>query len=108
MITYLSSLENTFFQQIICIPNENKLCPSPCQSFPFQKLIKDKRFTEAKAFNLTFSYIDNILPINNPNYANWIPLIYPQKIEIKYAHLLHGHTDNKTTNQLIRYLVSLQ
>ena len=45
-----------FFQQIICIPNENKLCPSPCQSFPFQKLNKDKRFTEAKAFNLTLLY----------------------------------------------------
>jgi hypothetical protein len=26
---------------------------------------------EIKAFNLTFRYIDDILLINNPNFANW-------------------------------------
>jgi len=63
------------FQQIICIPYGNKLCSSPGQSFPPKKLIKDKRITEAKPFNLTFRHIDDILAINNPNFANWIPLI---------------------------------
>jgi hypothetical protein len=40
-----------------------------------QKLIKDKQITESNAFNLTFMYIDDVLSINNPNFANWIPLI---------------------------------
>ena len=75
--------------------------------FLSKNLLKTKDLQKLKPL-ISLCYIDNILPINNPNYANWIPLIYTQKIEIKYANLLHGHTDNKTTNQLIRYLVSLQ
>jgi hypothetical protein len=34
--------------------------------------------TKAKAFNLNFRYIHDVLSINNPNFANWIPLLYPQ------------------------------
>jgi hypothetical protein len=33
--------------------------------------------------NDTFRYIDDVLSINNPNFANWVPVIYPQKLEIK-------------------------
>jgi hypothetical protein len=33
---------------------------------------------EAKAFNVTFRYIDDAMSINNLNFANWIPLIYHQ------------------------------
>jgi hypothetical protein len=29
--------------------------------------------TEAKAFNLTFKYNDDVLSINNPDFANGIP-----------------------------------
>jgi hypothetical protein len=36
--------------------------------------------TKAKAFNLNFRYIHDVLSINNPNFANWIPLLYPQKL----------------------------
>ena len=39
--------------------------------------------TEANAFNLTFRYIDNLLSIINPHFANWVLLIYPQELEIK-------------------------
>jgi hypothetical protein len=35
-----------------------------------QKLIKDKQITEVKAFNLTFMYIDDVLSITNPKFAN--------------------------------------
>ena len=48
-----------------------------------QKLIKDKQITESNAFNLTFMYIDDVLSINNPNFANWIPLMYPKEFDIK-------------------------
>jgi hypothetical protein len=36
---------------------------------------KKRRFTEAKAFNFTFRYTDDVLSINNLKFANWIPLI---------------------------------
>ena len=48
-----------------------------------QKLFKDKQIIEAKAFNLTFMYIVDVLSINNPNFANCIPLMYPQRIWYK-------------------------
>jgi hypothetical protein len=34
------------------------------------KLIKDKRITKTKAFNLTLWYIDDNLRIDNPNFAH--------------------------------------
>jgi hypothetical protein len=30
-----------------------------------------------------FRYINDVLTINNPNFPNWIPLIYPKDFEIK-------------------------
>ena len=39
---------------------------------------KQIKNTETKALNLTFVYIDDVLSINNPNFVNWIPLIYPK------------------------------
>ena len=41
----------------------------------YKNLSKTKKSREAKAFNLTPMYIDDVLPINNTNFANWIPLI---------------------------------
>ena len=42
-------------------------------------LCKDKKITEAKAFNPTFMYIDDVRLNNNPNFANEILPIYPQR-----------------------------
>ena len=41
---------------------------------------KQIKNTETKALNLTFVYIDDVLSINNPNFVNWIPLIYPKNL----------------------------
>ena len=46
-----------------------------------QKFAKDKIITEAKIFNLTFIYIDDI---HHSNVADWIPLKYLKELlEIK-------------------------
>jgi hypothetical protein len=37
---------------------------------------KTTNITQAKAFTITFRYIDDVLSINDPNFAKWIPLIY--------------------------------
>ena len=41
-----------------------------------QKLVKDKKMHEARAFNFTYRYIDDVLSINNSRFAKFLPLIY--------------------------------
>jgi hypothetical protein len=48
-----------------------------------QKLVKDKKIHEARAFNFTYRYIDDVLSINNSRFAEFLPLIYPSKLEVK-------------------------
>jgi hypothetical protein len=40
-----------------------------------QKLVKDKKIHEARAFNFTYRYIDDVLSINNSRFAEFLP--YP-------------------------------
>ena len=47
------------------------------------KNLSKTKITEHKAFNITFRYIEDDQPINNPHVANWIPLIYHNKLKIK-------------------------
>ena len=46
-----------------------------------QKLVKDKKIHEARAFNFTYRYIDDVLSINNSRFAEFLPLIYPPELE---------------------------
>jgi hypothetical protein len=46
-----------------------------------QKLVKDKKIDEARAFNFTYRYIDDVLSINNSRFAEFLPLIYPPELE---------------------------
>ena len=48
-----------------------------------QNLVKDKKIHEARAFNFTYRYIDDVLSINNSRFAEFLPLIYPPELEIK-------------------------
>jgi hypothetical protein len=48
-----------------------------------QKLVRDKKIHEARAFNFTYRYIDSGLSINNSRFAKFLPLIYPTELEIK-------------------------
>ena len=47
-----------------------------------QKLVKDKKIHEARAFNFTNRYIDDVLSINNSRFAEFLPLIYPPELEV--------------------------
>jgi hypothetical protein len=42
---------------------------------------KDKKIHEARAFNFTYRYIDDILSINNSRFAEFLPLIYPSELD---------------------------
>jgi hypothetical protein len=48
-----------------------------------QKLVKDKKIHEVRAFNFTYRYIDDVLSINNSRFAEFLPLIYPPELEVK-------------------------
>ena len=48
-----------------------------------QNLVKDKKIHEARAFNFTYRYIDDVLSINNPRFAEFLPSIYTPELEIK-------------------------
>ena len=67
------------FQQIITYGN--KLCPSPCRSFPMliefmQKLIKDKIILKLKPLISLSGILTKFCQL----IIHWIPLIYPTKI----------------------------
>jgi hypothetical protein len=47
------------------------------------RLPAEKKIQEAKAFNFTYRYIDDVLSINNSRFAEFLPLIYPPELEIK-------------------------
>jgi hypothetical protein len=38
---------------------------------------------EARAFNFTYRYTDDVLSINNSRFAEFLPLIYPPELEAK-------------------------
>ena len=70
--------------------NGYELCPSSSDLFSYsyeseflQKLVKDKKIHEARAFNFTYRYIDDVLSINNSRFAEFLPLIYPPELEVK-------------------------
>ena len=60
------SFGGTLFQQVVGIP-----------------MGKDKKIHEARAFNFTYRYIDDVLSINNSRFAEFLPLIYPPELEVK-------------------------
>ena len=40
-------------------------------------------FSNLRAFNFTYRYIDDVLSINNSRFAEFLPLIYPPELEVK-------------------------
>jgi hypothetical protein len=48
-----------------------------------QNLARDKKIHEARAFNFTYRYIDDVLSINDPRFAEFLPLIYLPELEVK-------------------------
>jgi hypothetical protein len=83
-------LNGGLFQQVVGIPMGTNCAPLLADLFLYsyeseflQKLVKDKKFHEARAFNFTYRYIDDILSINNSRFEEFLPLIYPPELEVK-------------------------
>jgi hypothetical protein len=76
--------------QVVGIPMGTNCAPLLADLFLYsyeseslQKLVKDKKIHEARAFNFTYRYIDDVLSINNSRFAGFLPLIYPPELEVK-------------------------
>jgi hypothetical protein len=46
-------------------------------------MTKSLKIHEARAFNFTYRYIDDVLSINYSRFAEFLPLIYPPELEAK-------------------------
>ena len=84
------SLGGTLFQQVVGIQMGTNCAPLLADLFLYsyeseflQKLVKDKKIHEARAFNFTYRYIDDVLSINNSRFAEFLPFIYPPELEVK-------------------------
>ena len=71
------SFGGTLFQQVVGIPMGTNCAPLLADLFLYsyeseflQKLVKDKKIHEARAFNFTYRYIDDALSINNSRFAD--------------------------------------
>jgi hypothetical protein len=79
---HICRVRRAYFSTNHLQPCRNKLCALLLVDLSahyyklIQKLIKDKQYTEAKAFNLYFGYIDTALSI-----TKWIQLIYTKELE---------------------------
>ena len=79
-----------------------------------QKLAKDKKIHEARAFNFTYRYIDDVLSINNSRFAEFLPLIYLPELEVKETtdqlrpHQFWTYTSNLTTvvNSVLKFMIN--
>ena len=84
------SFGGTLFQQVVGIRMGTNCAPLLADLFLYSyeskflhKLVKDKKIHEARAFNFTYRYIDDVLSINNSRFAEFLPLIYPPELEVK-------------------------
>jgi hypothetical protein len=84
------SFEGALFQQVVGIPIDTNCAPLLVdlllylyESEFLEKIVKEKKIHEARAFNFTYRYIDDVLSINNSRFAEFLPLIYPPELEIK-------------------------
>jgi hypothetical protein len=84
------SFGGILFQQVVGIPMGTNCAPLLADLFIYsyesefrQKLVKDKTIHEARAFNFTYRYIDDVLSINNSRFAEFLLLIYPPGLEVK-------------------------
>ena len=115
------SFGGTLFQQVVgipmgtnCAPLLADLCLCSYESEFLQKLVKDKKINEARAFNFTYSYIDDVLSINNSRFAEFLSLIYPPEWKLKRPQIqlrLHHfwtYTSNLTTmvNSVLQFMIN--
>ena len=121
IVTTICCFGGTLFQQVVGIPMGTNCAPLLADLFLYsyeseflQKLVKDNKIHEARAFNFTYRYIDDVLSINNSRFAEFLPLIYPPELEVKETtdsarpHHFWTYTSNLTrvVNSVLKFMIS--
>ena len=77
------------FQQIVGIPMGTNCAPLLADIFLYsyeaefiQSLVSEGKRNLASDFNFTYRYIDDVLSINNPKFADYLNRIYPSELEV--------------------------
>ena len=70
-----------------------------------QKFVKDKKIHEARAFNFTYRYIDDVLSINNSRFAE---LEVKETTDTASSAYFWTYTSNLTTvvNSVLKFMIS--
>ncbi|KAK3093216.1 hypothetical protein FSP39_012788 [Pinctada imbricata] len=78
------------FQQIVGIPMGTNCVPLLADIFLYsyeaefiQSLVSEGKRYLASDFKFTYRYIDDVLSINNPKFADYLSSIYPSELEVK-------------------------
>ena len=76
--------------QTVCIPMSTNCANLPTDVFLYsheadiiQGLLKKNQKKLTRSFNFTFRYIDDVLPLNNSRFGDFVDRIYPTELEIK-------------------------
>ena len=108
-------------QQVVGIPMGTNCAPLLTDLFLYsyeseflQKLVKHNKIHEARAFNFTYRYIDDVLSINNSRFVRFLPLIYPPELKLKRPqiqlrpHHFWTYTSNLTTvvNSVLKFMIN--
>jgi hypothetical protein len=112
------SFGGRLFQQVVGILMGTNCAPLLADLFLYsyeseflQKLVKDRKIHEARAFNSIYRYIDDVLSINHSRFAEFLPLIYPPELEVKETtdpHHFWTYTSNLTTvvKTVLKYMIN--
>jgi hypothetical protein len=104
------SFGGTLFQQVVGIPMGTNCAPLLADLFLYsyesefiQMLVKDGKMHEARTFNFTHRYIDNVLSINKFRFADFLLLIYTLELKVKETRY-RAYSSNLTTvvNSLLK------
>ena len=91
-------IDNIFGEFVLCLTRQSPfvwvlivLVYSPTFSFirmrqtPLQDILKKIQMNLVQSFNFTFCYLDNVLPLRNSKFCDYVDGIYPTEIEVKDA-----------------------
>ena len=97
------------FKQIVGIPMGTNCAPLLADIFLYsyqaefiQSLLSTGKKKLASQFNFTYWYIDDVLLINNPDFANYLGRLYPAELEIKDT------TESNTSASYLDLLLSIE
>ena len=112
---------SNMFQQVVGIPMGTNCAPLLADLFLYsyeseilQNLVKDRKIHDARAFNFTYRYIDDVSSINNLNLQNFFHWYILRSWKLKRPpiqlrpHHFWTYTSNLTTvvNSVLKFMIS--